>query len=210
LVFAVVFLGGVAASSPPKNNASNATWIANYTGHGHQVGHLLSGLALVVSGVALLVFMTGLWRRVAAASTTGAPSPLPVVAAATAAACFAGGGLMMGWISGTELSGKFPLPSADLLRMSNTLGFLMVGIAAMASMLVALIGIAVQAHAVGLFGSKMRTATIVVGVVLAAGFAFIPVILLVIWAVVVAIYLLRQPIIVASVQAVDSNLATVG
>lgn len=209
LIFAVVFVVGVLASSPPNNNATDAKWTADYTGHSNQVAHLVSGIALVVAGVALLAFMTGLWRRIAAASTAGAPSPLPLVAAATAAACFAGGGLMMGWISGSELSGKFPLPSADLLRMSNTLGFLLVGIGAMAAMLVALIGIAVQAHAVGLFGSGLRTATILVGVVLVAGFAFIPVVLLVVWAIVVAIHLLRTPITGAATEPSDANLARV-
>jgi hypothetical protein len=198
LLFAVVFVVGVAASSPPNPDAPNAKWIADYTGHSNQVGHLVSGLALVVCGVALMVFITGLWRRIAAQSSGGTPNPLPAIASAAAAACFVVGGLIMGWISGTELGGAYPLPSADLLRMSNELGFVMVGIGAMAAMSVALIGIAMQGHAVGLFGSKLRTATIVVGILVLAGETFVPVIIFVLWVAVVSIYLLRQPAAIAT------------
>jgi hypothetical protein len=197
LLFAAIFMVGVVASSPPKADAPDAKWIADYTGHSNQVGHLVSGVALVVCGVALMIFITGLWRRIAAVSPGGAPSPLPVVAAGAAAACFAAGGLVMGWISGTELGGRYPLPDPDLLRMSNELGFIMVGIGAMASMAVALVGLAMQGYAAGLFGRKLRVASIVVGVLLLAGETFVPVLIFVVWVVVVAIYLLRRPVAVA-------------
>lgn len=193
LIFAVIFAVGVVASNPPSNDATDAKWIADYTGHSNQIGHLISGVGLVLAGVALLAFMTGLWRRIAARSQGGAPSPFPLVAAGAAAACFAVGGLLMGWVSGTELTGSYPLPSADLLRMSNDMGFLMVGIGAAASMMVAVIGMAIQAHAVGLFGARLRAISIVVGVALIAGFTFFPVIALILWVIAVAIYLLRQP-----------------
>ncbi len=198
LVFAVVFVIGVAASSPPNPDAPDAKWIADYTGHSNQVGHLVSGLALVVCGVSLMAFITGLWRRIAAQAPSGTPSPLPAIASAAAAACFAAGGLIMGWVSGTELGGAYPLPSAGLLRMSNELGFLMVGIGAMVSMSVALIGIAMQGYAAGLFGSKLRIATIVVGILVLAGETFVPVIIFVLWVAVMSIYLLRRPAAVAT------------
>jgi hypothetical protein len=193
LLFAVVFVVGVAASSPPNPDAPDAKWIADYTGHSNQVGHLVSGLALVVCGIALMVFITGLWRRIAAQAPGGTPSPLPVIASGVAAVCFVAGGLIMGWISGSELGSAYPLPGADLLRMSNELGFLMVGIGAMVSMSLALIGIAVQGHAAGLLGSKLRTATIVVGILVLAGETFVPVIIFVLWVAIMSIYLLRRP-----------------
>lgn len=200
LLFAVVFVAGVVASSPPNTNAPDAKWIADYSGHSNQVGHLSSGIALVVCGVALMIFITGLWRRIAARTPGGAPSPLPVIAAGAAAALFAAGGLIMGWISGTELGGQYPLPNADLLRQSNELGFLMVGIGAMATLAVAVVGIAIQAYTAGLFGSKLRVASIVVGVLLLAGEAFVPIIIFVVWVVVVAVYLLRQSPVSASLE----------
>jgi hypothetical protein len=210
LAFAGVFAVGVAASSPPNADAPDAKWVADYTGHSHQVGHLVSGGALVVSGVALMVFITGLWRRIAARSPGGAPSPLPVVAAGAAAACFAAGGLIMGWVSGTELSGRYPLPDADVLRMSNELGFVMVGVGAMASMAVAVVGIAMQGHAVGLFGSKLRAASIVVGILLLAGETFLPVVIFVLWVAFVAIHLLRRREIASSFEPQSTMPATVG
>jgi hypothetical protein len=157
-----------------------------------------------------MVFITGLWRRIAARTRGGAPSPLPVIAAGAAAACFAAGGLIMGWISGSELGGRYPLPSPDLLRMSNELGFVMVGIGAMASMAVAVVGLAMQGYAAGLFGSRLRAASIVVGVLLIAGETFVPVIIFVLWVIVVAIYLLRQRETTASLEPHHATPATIG
>ena len=44
VAFVVFFVGGVMASSPPSETASNAAWIADYATHGKQVGHVISGV----------------------------------------------------------------------------------------------------------------------------------------------------------------------
>ena len=53
--------------------------------------------------------------------------------------------------------------------------------------------LSVQAHAAGIFGTRMRAFGIVVAVVLLASLEFLPIVALLIWLVVAAIVLLRAP-----------------
>ncbi len=73
LGFVAFFIAGVAASSPPANNAPDSRWIADYTGHDKQAGHLATGLLLVLAGLSLLTFLTGLWRGINRAPAGPAP-----------------------------------------------------------------------------------------------------------------------------------------
>jgi hypothetical protein len=190
LAFVALFAGGVAVSSPPADNAPDSRWIASYTGHAHQAGHLATGLLLVLAGLSLLAFLTGIWRRMAIADST--LSPLPVVAAAVSASCIAVGGIVMAVISGGELIGSYPLPGADVLRLTNDLGFALAGVAGMIAAGLSVACLSVQGYRLGLFGPKTRIFGIAVGVVLLASIAFIPIIALLIWAVVMAIRSLRR------------------
>jgi hypothetical protein len=189
LGFVVLFLGGVMASSPPADNAPDASWIADYTGRAHQASHLATGLLLVLAGLCLLAFLTGVWRRVAALA--GGVSPLPVAAAAVSAACIAAGGVVMGFVSGGELVGRYPLPGADVLRLSNDLGFALVGVAGMIAAGFSVACLSVQGYRAGMFGRKMRVFGIGVGVVLLGSIAFVPIIVLLVWVGVVAVRELR-------------------
>ena len=158
IAYVVFFAGSVVVSGPPADNASDQKWIANYTGHSRQVGHLATGILLLLAGLALMTFLVALWRRIADADPTASPSRLPIAAAGTSAACMAAGGMVMAYISGGEIVGHYPLPSVDLLRMSNDLGFALAGVAGAWSAAVAVATLSVQGHAVGVFGARMRAA----------------------------------------------------
>src|SRR6185437_10069988 len=121
IAFPVLFIASVAASNPPADNATDVKWIANYTGTSEQARHLTTGVLLVLAGLSLAAFLTAMWRRIR--EVTPSISPLPLVAAAASAACMAAGGVVMAFVSGGELFGKYRLPSADVLRLSNDLGF---------------------------------------------------------------------------------------
>jgi hypothetical protein len=192
LAYVVCFVGSVVVSAPPKDNASDNVWISNYSSHGRQLGHLATGVLLLLAGLSLMSFLVALWRRVAASTTTGSPSPLPVAAAATAAACMAAGGMVMGYISGGQLFGSYPLPGVDLLRMSNDLGFALAGIAGAWSAALAVAALSVQAHRVGLFSSRMRNASIVVACVLILSPLFVPIVALLAWVLVTSFKLIRS------------------
>jgi hypothetical protein len=199
LAFVACFIGGVVASSPPAETASNATWVANYATHSKQVGHLVSGIMLVLAGLCLATFVTHLWGTVAAARRPAAISPLPVVAAAVTAACMSMGGILMGAESGMLLSSG-PMPSPDFLRFGNDIGFAMVSIPGMLAMSGGLACLSVQAHAAGLFGRRMLIFSLIVATLLVAAFLFIPIAGLLLWAIVVSVRLLRGRVAVPDLK----------
>jgi hypothetical protein len=181
--FAVFFLGSVVASSPPTNNASDASWIANYTGHTHQLQHTLTGILLVLAALSLMTFLTAMWRRVAAARPD--VSPLPLVAAGAACACIAAGGVVMASVSASELGGSYPLPGADVLRLANAAGF---GLVALGGMWAAGLAVAVlcfQARAARVLGPRLAVFGQVAAGLLVLSLLFVPIIPLLIWAAVV-------------------------
>ncbi len=191
VAFVVFFAGGVLASSPPSESASNATWIADYATHSKQVGHLASGACLVLAGLSLMVFLTQLWAMVAAAHARPI-NPLPVVAAGITATCLCIGGVLMLSVSGLSLSGA-PLPPPYWMRFGNDVGFVFVGGPGMLAMAIGLACLAGQAYAVGVFGNRLRWFTYVAAALLLASFLFIPIGGLMIWTLVVLYVQVRRP-----------------
>jgi hypothetical protein len=187
--FVVLFLVSVVVSSPPADGATDAKWIASYTGTGHKAAHVVTGVCLVLAGLCLLSFITTLWMRVAAARHVERISPLPVVAAGVAAGCMAVGGVLMG---GAISVVSAPTPDANILRVCNDLGFVMVGLGGMLAAALSVAAISLQAHAANLFGHRMTVFGYVVAVILLASIAFVPIVALLAWLIVVAIALLRS------------------
>ena len=99
----------------------------------------------------------------------------------------------MGGISASALLGPAPVPGADVLRMANDTGFGMVAHAGMTATALSVAGMTVQAHAAGLFGGRLRILGVVVAVVLLASLAFLPIVTLLVWLVVVSVVLMRRP-----------------
>jgi hypothetical protein len=182
--FIVFFLGGVASSSPPDSSASDAKWIANYTGSANNWGHVLSGIFLILAALSLAAFITGMWRRISSARPTGATSPLPLVTVGIASTLMAFGGILMAYIAGSELGGKYPLPSADLLRFSNGFGFLVTGIPGMAAVAFCIAVLAAQARSAGIFGPGLAIFSWIVAAVLLLSFLFLPIGALFVWIIV--------------------------
>jgi hypothetical protein len=193
IAYVVLFVASFVASNPPANNAPDSTWVARYTGRSEQAGHLATGFLLLFAGLALMTFLVALWRRIAEIYPGGPPSRLPVAAAGTAAALMGAGGMVMGYISGNELGGKYPLPSADLLRMSNDLGFALAGVAGSLATAVAVATLSVQGHAAGIFGTKMRAAGLVVALAQLLSILFAPILGLFAWVLVAAVTWIRSP-----------------
>lgn len=190
IAFPILFLASVLVSNPPADNASNAKWIADYTGRSEQARHLATGILLVLAGLCLAAFLTALWRRIR--EVAPGISPLPLVAAATSAACIGAGGVVMAFVSGGELMGKYPLPSPDVLRLSNDLGFALVAVGGMLAAALAVVCLSRQGWTSGVLGRKTYVFGVIVSVVLLAAVAFVPVLALLLWSVVVAVQWMRS------------------
>ena len=184
--FAVLFVLSVVVSSPPADNASDAKWIANYTGHGHEIQHVATGLLLVLAGLCLMTFLTTLWRRIADRRPEPT-SPLALVAAGAAAACISAGGVLMATVSASELAGSYPRPGVDVLRLTNDVGFGLVAVGGMWAAALAVAVLSAQARATGVLGTRLAAFGWVVAILLLFSLLFVPIIALLIWAVVVGI-----------------------
>ncbi len=189
IAFPTLFAASVLISNPPADNASDAQWTANYSSTSEQARHLATGLLLVLAGVTLAAFFVCVWQRIHAAVPT--ISPLPIVVAAASAACICAGGVVMAFVSGGELIGTYPLPRADVLRLSNDLGFALVGVAGMVPAALAIACLSVQGRSTGVLGRRTYVLGIVVAIALLGAVAFVPVLALLVWTVVIAVQLLR-------------------
>ena len=188
--FAVLFVLSVVVSSPPADNVSDATWIANYAGHGHQIQHVATGLLLVLAGLCLMTFLTTLWRRIADRRPEPT-SPLALVAAGAAAACISAGGVLIATVSASELAGSYPLPGVDVLRLTNDVGFGLVAVGGMWAAALAVAVLSAQGRAAGVLGTRMAAFGWVVAILLLFSLLFVPIIALLIWAVVVGVSCFR-------------------
>jgi hypothetical protein len=191
IAFAVCFIASVAVSSVPANSAPDRAWVDAYATHGKQAGHLATGILLALAGLCLVSFMTHLWRTVAPKGSAASRNPLPVLAAVVAAACLAGGGMLMGAASGSALLYSQPLPGADVLRFANDAGFALAGVAGMLAAALSVVTVSAQARAAGLFGARMRAFSLLVAVALLGSIAFVPILALLVWVVAVTVVLAR-------------------
>jgi hypothetical protein len=192
--FVVFFLAGVVASSPPGDNASVASWVANYTGGGNNLSHEASGVFLVLAALSLMSFLAVLWSRIGRARPGADRGMLPLLAAGVSAACIAVGGALMG--SGSTVTGNFAGAAAPgaatLARFCNDAGFVMVTLPGMLAAALAVAGLSLQAYRAKLFGRRMAAFGLVVAVILIPSLAFFPIIALLVWLVVTAVVLLRR------------------
>ena len=192
VAYVFFFLASMAVSNPPADNASNQKWIQSYATHGKQIHHLATGLLLLLAGLSLMTFLVSLWRRIAAAHPAE-PSRLPVAAAGAAAALIGAGGMVMAYISGGELISHYPLPSVDLLRMSNDLGFALAGVAGSWAAGLAVATLSIQGYTAGVFGARMRAFGILTALALLLAMLFIPIGALFLWVLTAAVMWIRRP-----------------
>ncbi len=190
IAFVVLFFASFAASSVPNNTASDQAWVAAYATHSKQAGHLATGILLVLAGLCLMAFLTQLWNA-AAARSRQALSPLPVAAAGVAAASVAAGGMAMAAAAGSSLLFSQPVPGAEELRLSNDLGFALVGVAGMLAASLSVATVSAQARRAGVFGARLRGFSVLVAVVLLGSIAFLPMLVLPLWVATVSVSLRR-------------------
>jgi hypothetical protein len=185
-VFAVLFVAGVVASSPPADSASDSAWLHAYSGTRNHVGHLVTAYCLVLAGLSLMAFLVQLWGRIGAARGVRI-SIVPVVAAGMAGALMAVGGVLMGVVSIAALHG-YP----SIIRFGNDAGFAMVSVGGMLAAAVSVGLLSVMGRRSGTLGPVLGWSGLVVAVLLLGAVAFVPIVALLLWATAVSISQLRR------------------
>jgi hypothetical protein len=186
------FIASIAVSANTSNGNTDAAWIANYTGFANRFGHTATGACLVFFALSLLIFLVHLHSRVQTLRPFS--SLLPLAAAGAGAACIAAGGVVIGSISNSLLTtpGE-PTPGADLLRQFDSLGLFLVAWAGMSLVALAVATLSWQAHQAHFFGRWLTILGFLTLLALLNAAPFVPIIILLVWAVIVAVKLLRTP-----------------
>jgi hypothetical protein len=192
IAFVVLFIATWAMFNPPNEDASDAEWHNYFADRGHQIATTISAFLMVFAGLALMAFFTTVWSRIAAVRRPDTSSPLSLVSAGVAGTCLALGGVCLATVTGAMLFGSLREPGADVLRLSGDLFFPFVAVAGMYAASLSVATLTIQGFSAGVFGKKLRVLGLVVAVGLLASFVFFPMVLLLIWAIVVTIVLMRR------------------
>lgn len=191
--FAVLYFFGMAAlPNTPDDKASDSKWLAFYAADGHRATLILSAFVLVLAGLCLLSFVTGIWTRVRS-TRPEALNPLPVAAAAVSAACIGLAGVINATVAGAMVFGDGPEPPASVLRFSSDMSFPMAAVGGMIAAALAVATLSAQARRAGIFGSRLAIFSYVMAVISLASFVWIPQAAMLLWCIVVGVALLRQP-----------------
>lgn len=192
-VFAALFIVGLlfVASTPDYSvaDAEYEAWLEDGTNRARQ---LIGVVALVLAGLCFLPLARAAshWVRRGRDSAEGT---FDVVLAAMFATMVILGGLITGHGSVAVEIGDTPVPSADVLRSGEQIGY---GVVLFAACLVAawLIGrLAIAAHRTSIAPKWFVVLSSVTAVALIFGAMFFPVVMLPIWAVATGLALLRMP-----------------
>ncbi|MDQ3663633.1 MAG: hypothetical protein M3353_03105 [Actinomycetota bacterium] len=211
LAFAVLYtaFGLSPLMDLPEGASTDQQVIALVAEGGSRTGIVLGGALVGLSGVAMLMFLADLRRRLA----VGAPdSSLPALAFGAGliyvAMLFLAGNAWTGYATGIAV-GELPVPQdATLLRVLSDSGFgllLIYGLLAAATCVVAT---SLSARRTGLLSKTLTTSGFVIAAILCVGFTYVPQFLVPLWVIAISIALLRQPPQVSTGQTGGRILAS--
>jgi hypothetical protein len=189
VLFGVLFTAGMLLSgNTPDYDAEDSEWTDWFDDGGNRALQIISMFLLVLAAVSFVVFLTYLVRRLrlarAAAET---PAQIAFGAGLLVALSIAIGGVAVNQMSAAIEIGDIPIPNADVLRTAEQFGFgliLVVG-GLFAALTVAAVSFAARGGDV--LPKWLVTAGFVAAVILIFSVAFIPLIVLPLWAILVAV-----------------------
>jgi len=186
VVFVVLFVAGFMVFSTPSSNKDTAKWQRWWTDGGHRVTAVI-GAYLIVLGV--LAFVWFLWSLRDRLADGGGPM---LTFGTLFVAMVLVSTLLRAAIPGAKMFGNVPVPSGDLARQFDNLGFglLLVAGALSAGAFTAFASYAARREAV--LPSWLTAAGYVVAVLQLIAGIFFPFVLFVLWVLVVSIVLLRR------------------
>ncbi len=187
-------VGMILGRDTPAGDAADDEWLQWFDDSGNRWQQIISAVVLTLAAAALVLFVAHLVDRLAVAGVgQNVATRVAHSAGIVLAAAIAIGGVGMNYVGAGIEIGELPVPSADVTRTAEHLGFgvmLVVG-GLFAALMVAAVSIA--ARNTGLLPGWLVTAGLVVAVLLLASVLFIPIVLLPLWVLVVAIVVGRRP-----------------
>lgn len=178
----------------PEGADSDQAVIALVAEGGSRTGIVLGGVLVGLAGVAMLMFLADLRRRLAA----GTPdSSLPTLAFGAGliyvAMLFLAGNAWTGYATGVAV-GELPVPQdATLLRVLSDSGFGLLLIYGLLAAATSVVATSLSARRTGLLSKALTTSGFVIAPILCVGFTYVPQFLVPLWVIAVSIALLRQP-----------------
>jgi hypothetical protein len=195
IAFAVTFVVGmILGRDTPDYDESDAAWTEWFDDGGHRAQQIVSLFLLTIAALAFVVFIVGLVRVVRSqALAVHSAAQVAGGAGLILAASIAFGGVAINQMSAAIEFGDLPLPSAELLRTAEQLGFglLLVSGGLFAALTVASVSVAARRTAA--LPQWLVTAGFVCAVILLFGVLFIPMAVLPLWALAVSITVGRRP-----------------
>jgi hypothetical protein len=196
--FAVVVLLIVGSSLPidgtPDFSDSDQEWIDWFADSGHVTQGVIATFLYALAALALLLFVVHLADWVRGAATGYDPvSTIVLVAGALFSLCVLIGAVGINQVALTDtFAGEIEIQSADVLKLSQTMGYgtFLIG-AFFAALMIAIVSAAAQRR--GLMPKWLVIAGYIVAIALLFAAFFLPMILFVLWVLAISILWLRQP-----------------
>lgn len=193
--FAVSFVVGFMTPVAPSYDESDQAWVSWFQDSGHRGTQIAGMFIMAAASLLLVVFFVPVLRRAVASGGSAAASALAGVAGTMLAVVVAVEAVLRSGVSAAVqfAPNNFPVPGADVLR---TLDNLSVGLLLLAGGFAAALFVASTAHALrgtAIVPGWLTTAGYVVAVLLLFGVAFLPLLLLPLWVLVVGIVVAVRP-----------------
>lgn len=201
IAFAVCFTAGMLLGrDTPDYDAADAEWTSWFDDGGNRAQQMGSAALLAIASLAFVVFLTGLCHRLRATRADNeGPTQVAWGSGLLFAGCSALAGVALNAMAVAVELGDVPIPAPDVLRAMEQLGFGMGLFAAPLFAALAVAAVSLAARPLAVLPSWLVIAGYVAAVVLIFSSLFIPLVVLPLWALVVAVWVGRHPMSVLEV-----------
>jgi hypothetical protein len=186
IAFVVLFVAGFLSFPTPDDNKNTAEWARWWTDSGHRAGAIVGAYLMVLGVLAFVWFAWSLRDRL------GEGSGLMLTFASLFAAVALVSAMMRATIAGGKVFGETPVPSGDLARQFDGIGF---GLLLVAGALAAGLFVALASHLArrsGALPGWLTVAGYVVAALQLVATFFFPFILFFLWVLAASIVLVSR------------------
>jgi hypothetical protein len=195
IAFAISFVVSILLIQTPDTEAPVSEWTEYFQDSGNRALAIVSAYAMVLAALTFLYFIWALTAQLRAVDGDGTDwSTLAVASAVGLVTLMLASGAAMATVPAGVEFGDVPVPDGEFARQLEQLGFGLLLLGGMVLAGVCIAAVSMGALLTGMLPRWLAIAGFVVAVVVGlGGVFFVPMILLVLWALVVGIFMLRPP-----------------